>query len=127
MSTYQTEVKEALKKLSQNEGTENVALAAIAEAILGVKSAIETQVVEVSNITEISGEVLDSLKCGDKVVKVTGVMKHLYNVSYKGSGVGQGICLTYVDAASVETVAYDYTVNGWVYNSTDHTTLTPDA
>ena len=83
--------------------------------------------VEVNNITSIDGAILDELQCGDKVVKITGKQKHLYNVSYKGDGVGEGICLTYVDAGTVETVAYDYTVNGWVYNSTDHTTLTPDA
>ena len=83
--------------------------------------------VEVNNITSIDGAILDELQCGDKVVKITGKQKHLYNVSCKGDGVGEGICLTYVDAGTVETVAYDYTVNGWVYNSTDHTTLTPDA
>ena len=83
--------------------------------------------VEVDNIASIDGSVLTSLKVGDKIAKVTGVQKHLYTVSYKGEGVGQGICLTYVDAGTVETVAYDYTENGWVYNSTDHTTLTPDA
>lgn len=85
------------------------------------------QRVEVTNITSIDGTILDSLNVGDQVAKITGVMKHLYTVSYKGEGVGQGICLTYVDAGTVETVAYDYTENGWVYNSTDHTTLTPDA
>ena len=93
---------------------------------LGANKAVPA-IYEVENINAIDGEILSALKCGDIVVKVTGVMKHRYNVSYKGAGVGQGICLTYVDAASVETVAYDYTVDGWVYNSTDHTTLTPDA
>lgn len=82
---------------------------------------------EVSDITSIAGSVLDVLECGDQVLKVTGNQRHLYNVSYKGVGVGEGICLTYVDAGTVETVSYDYTVDGWVYNSTDHTTLTPDA
>lgn len=124
---YQTEVKQALKKLSKSEGSENEALAAIVSAINGLKTAIEKPVVEVSSITEIPGDVLDSLSCGDRVLKVTGVQKHLYQVSYKGAGVGEGICLTYVDAGTVETVSYDYTVDGWVYNSTDHTTLTPDA
>lgn len=75
--------------------------------------------VEVSNITEIDGAILDGLKCGGKVIKVTGKQKHLYVVSYKGDGVGEGICLTYADAAGTETVSYDYTADGWVYNSTD--------
>ena len=82
---------------------------------------------EVENITAIDGDILSALKCGDQVAKITGAQKHTYTVSYKGQGVGQGVCLTYVDAGTVETVAYDYTADGWVYNSTDHTTLTPDA
>lgn len=76
----------------------------------------------VTDITAISGEVLDNLNAGDKVIKVTGKQKHLYHVSYKGEGVGEGICLTYVDAGLIETVAYDRTENGWVYNSTDKST-----
>jgi len=75
--------------------------------------------VEVLNIAEIPGSVLDSLECGDQVVKVTGVQKHLYTVSYKGAGVGEGICLTYADASTVETVSYDRGASGWSYNSTD--------
>ena len=95
--------------------------------ILNAMAASTPTKVEVTDITNIDGEILDSLSCGDSVIKVTGKQNHLYRVSYKGDGVGQGICLTYVDAATVETVAYDYTENGWEYNSTDHTTLTPDA
>ncbi len=81
---------------------------------------------EVTDITAIPSSLLNSLKCGDSVVKITGKQKHLYNVSYKGDGVGEGICLTYVDAGLVETVSYDYTANGWVYNSTDKSTLEVD-
>ena len=75
--------------------------------------------VEVEDITDIDGAVLDALSCGDKVIKVTGKQKHAYIVSYKGDGVGEGICLTYADAAGTETVSYDYTADGWAYNSTD--------
>ena len=82
--------------------------------------------VEVLNIAEIPGGVLDSLECGDQVAKVTGVQKHLYTVSYKGEGVGEGICLTYVAAGLIETVSYDYTANGWVYNSVDKCTIAVD-
>lgn len=74
---------------------------------------------EVSDITKIDGKSLDALRVGDKVVKITGVQKHLYLVTYKGEGVGEGICLSYNAAGYGETVSYDYTVNGWVYNSTD--------
>lgn len=75
--------------------------------------------VEVTDITKLSSEQLDGLVVGAKVVKVTGKQKHTYVVSYKGEGVGEGLCLTYADAAGTETVSYDYTVDGWAYNSTD--------
>lgn len=75
--------------------------------------------VEVTDITAIDGKTLDSLQVGDKIVKVTNKQGHLYQVSYKGAGVGEGICLTYTDASVIETVSYDYTDEGWVYNSTD--------
>lgn len=91
------------------------ALPVILKALVGV---------EVEDITAIPGEVLDNLVVGGKVIKVTGKQRHLYNVSYKGEGVGEGLCLTYVDASVVETVSYDYTADGWAYNSTDKTPLT---
>jgi hypothetical protein len=53
------------------------------------------------------------------VVKITGTQKHGYTVSYKGEGVGEGICMTYTDASLIETVSYDFTADGWNYNSTD--------
>lgn len=74
---------------------------------------------EVSDIKAIGADVLDALRCGDQVAKMTGNQKHLYVVSYKGEGAGEGICLTYVAAGYGETVSYDRTANGWAYNSTD--------
>lgn len=74
---------------------------------------------EVTDITALTGEQLNDLECGDKVVKVTGKQKHAYIVSYKGEGVGEGLCLTYADASVIETVSYDNTSEGWAYNSTD--------
>lgn len=73
----------------------------------------------VTDMTAIPGEILDSLNCGDRIVKKTGNQKHLYLVSYKGEGVDEGICLTYTDASVIETVSYDLTDEGWAYNSTD--------
>ena len=81
---------------------------------------------EVTNITAIPAAILNDLKCGDKVAKITGKQKHLYTVSYKGDGVGEGICLTYVAAGLIETVSYDFTATGWVYNSTDKCTIQVD-
>lgn len=93
-------------------------LAEILMAIAGGAVALE-----VTDITALTGEQLDALNCGDKVVKVTGKQKHAYIVSYKGEGVGEGLCLTYVDASVAETVSYDNKVTGWEYNSTDSTPL----
>lgn len=73
----------------------------------------------VTDITKLSNSQLDGLNVGDAVVKVTGVQKHLYLVSYKGDGAGQGICLSYNAAGYGETVSYDRSGEGWVYNSTD--------
>ena len=74
--------------------------------------------VEVADIQDIDGKILDSLKVGDKVAKVTGTDKHLYEVTYKAE-VGGGICLTYADALNTETVSYDRTESGWAFNSID--------
>lgn len=73
----------------------------------------------VTDITALTAEQLDALEPGDVVVKKTDNMYHTYIVSYKGEGVGQGICLTYTDAGHIETVSYDRTESGWAYNSTD--------
>ena len=96
-------------------------LVSILQAIVGSASTKA----EVTDITAIDGAVLDSLNCGDVVVKITGKQKHSYQVSYKGEGAGEGLCLTYVDASVVETVSYDRTESGWAYNSTDKTSLLP--
>jgi hypothetical protein len=34
-----------------------------------------------------------------------------------------GLCLTYTDASTVETVSYDHSESGWAYNSTDKTNI----
>ena len=74
--------------------------------------------IEVTDITALTNEQLDGLSVGDKVVKITGTDKHLYLVTYKAT-TGGGICLSYFDASTVETVSYDRTESGWAYNSTD--------
>lgn len=76
--------------------------------------------IEVADITALTGDQLDSLNVGDKVAKKTGTAQHLYVVTYKDAENG-GLCLTYADAANVETVSYDHTESGWAYNSTDRT------
>lgn len=70
-----------------------------------------------SDISELSDEVLDSLKVGDVVQKVTGNMKHCYIVTYKEEH--KGICLSYFDCGYLETISYDYTLGHWVFNSKD--------
>lgn len=120
--------------LNQRVMTKQEMLATIAEKIAGQGNQVDCGgalseilnalvngaiAVEVTDITAIDGAILDSLNVCDKIAKVTGKQKHLYQVSYKGEGVGEGICLTYVDASVIETVSYDFTADGWAYNSTD--------
>lgn len=93
------------------------ALGAILSALAG--SALP---LEVADITALTDEQLDALNVGYKVAKKTGTAQHLYVVSYKDAENG-GLCLTYVDAANVETVSYDHSESGWAYNSTDKTPI----
>lgn len=81
----------------------------------------DLKVLEVSNITGLTTEQCEALNVGDVVIKLTSNQKHTYTVSYKEAGVG--MCLTYVDASTSETVSYDYVDSAWVYNSTDITPL----
>lgn len=90
------------------------ALASILSELAGRSSAIE-----VTDITALTKAQLDSLSVGDRVVKITGKQKHLYLVTYKGEGAGEGICISYADASGIETVSYDRSGDDWVYNSTD--------
>ena len=87
------------------------ALGKALQALLGI---------EVTDVTKLTDEQLDALNCGDRVIKKTGTAEHAYVVSYKDAENG-GICLTYTDASTVETVSYDHTESGWAYNSTDTT------
>lgn len=91
------------------------ALAAILTELVGASLPLE-----VDDITALTDEQLDALNVGDKVAKQTGTAQHLYVVTYKDAENG-GLCLTYADAANVETVSYDHTESGWAYNSTDQT------
>ena len=77
------------------------------------------RILEAKDITKLSNEQINKLRCADFVVKLTGNQQHSYRVSYKENKVG--ICLTYSDASVVETVSYDYNNGNWVYNSTDVT------
>jgi len=93
-------------------------LSKICAAIEKLNGTINSTIVT-TDVTALTGAQLDALNVGDIVIKKTGKQKHLYHVSYKGEGVGEGICITYVAAGLVETVSYDLTADGWVYNSTD--------
>ena len=93
---------------------------ALAEILIDLADA--SKPVETADITALTDEQLDVLNVGDKVAKRTGTAKHLYVVSYKDAENG-GLCLTYTDASTVETVSYDHTESGWAYNSTDKTII----
>lgn len=106
------------------QGT-NVDAGGALAAILGELAAAAAPI-EVSDITALTGTQLDALEVGAKVAKKTGTAKHLYVVSYKDAENG-GLCLTYTDASTVETVSYDHTESGWAYNSTDKGSIPPAA
>ena len=97
------------------------ALPVILSALAGAAAPIE-----VTDITKLTAEQLDSLNVGDKVVKVTGSEKHLYWVTYKAT-TGGGLCLTYFDALNTETASYDRTDSGWAFNSSDKGSIPPAA
>lgn len=75
--------------------------------------------VETDDIEHLPAEVLNDLDVGDVIVKKTGNQKHLYQVTYKGEGVGEGICMSYFACGYLETISYDLTENGWAFNSKD--------
>ena len=75
--------------------------------------------IEVDDIEKLTKEQLDALEVGDKVIKVTGKQKHLYLVTYKGEGAGEGIVLTYNACGYGEAISYDRSGDDWVFNSKD--------
>lgn len=75
--------------------------------------------IEVENLETLTNEQLDNLNVGDKVVKVTGKQKHLYVVTYKGEGAGEGIVITCNFCGYSEAISYDRTDGGWTLNSKD--------
>ena len=97
---------------------------ALAQILLALADAAKP--IEVADITALTDDQLDALNVGDKVAKQTGTAQHLYIVSYKDAENG-GLCLTYTDASTVETVSYDHTESGWAYNSTDKGSIPPAA
>ena len=120
-------ITEELSILELRSELDDSSAAEKAEIISVVKEAIaegEIKVVTLengTNFTNLSDELLSSLKAGDIVTKQDESGKHAYMVSYKKDGTG--ICLTYSDAGYLETVSYDYTDSHWVYNSTDVVTI----
>lgn len=76
--------------------------------------------IEVSDITALTGDQMDSLKVGDLVVKLTGNEKHGYRVSYKDSTKGE-CSLVYADHNNVEEVYYEKVEGAWTYIITENT------
>ena len=74
----------------------------------------------VSNIKSLTNDDIESLKCGDVVLKEDESGKHAYLVTFRND---TGICLTYVDASVVETQSYDKIDGVWTYNSEDKSKL----
>lgn len=78
------------------------------------------QIVEVNNIKALTNAQCEALRAGDFVIKVDGTGKHSYRVSFKNA---TGMCLTYSDCESIETVAYDLVDENWTWQSTDITPI----
>ena len=112
-----TQILALIAEKIAGQGNQVDAGGALGEILSALANAASPLVV--TDITAMTAEQLDALEVGDKVVKVTGKQKHLYLVSYKGEGAGEGICLSYNAAGYGETVSYDRTESGWAYNSTD--------
>lgn len=106
-----SEMRDAIMNKIAGQGNQVDAGGVLAEILLA------NTPIEVTNIEALTGDQLDALNVGDKVVKVTGKQKHLYLVTYKGEGVGEGLVLTYNACGYGEAIAYDYTADGWVFNS----------
>ena len=114
----QNEILSLIEAKIAGQGTQIDAGGALAQILTAIAGAAAP--IEVTDITKLTNDQLDALQVGDKIAKVTGTARHLYIVSYKDAENG-GLCLTYTDAANVETVSYDHTESGWAYNSTDKT------
>ena len=82
-------------------------------------SKLSGDLIEVTNIKQLSDEECNGLKVGDIVAKKTGEQYHCYIVTFKQDK--GGLCLSYFDASVIETQSYDYTEGHWVYNSEDKT------
>lgn len=76
--------------------------------------------VEVDNMEQIDGAILEELQCGDIVVKKTKEGKkdlfHTYIVSHKQA---TGICISYNTTGYSDTYSYDKIEGVWTFNSKD--------
>ena len=113
-----TELKALINATIAGQGNQIDIGGTLADILLEL--AKHSSALEVNDITALADADLDEIEVGDKVAKITGTAKHLYVVTYKDAQNG-GLCLTYADAANVETVSYDHSESGWAYNSTDIT------
>lgn len=72
------------------------------------------------DITKLSQEALNSLECGDCVVKLTmsegKELRHTYFVTHKQE---TGICISYFACGYLETISYDKIEGVWTFNSKD--------
>ena len=107
----ESEVEKFLEGFSENDKLKQILLA------FATKDATPTRII-VTDITALTGDQLDALRCGDQVIKRDSSGDHCYIVSFKGA---TGRCLTYTDCENVETVAYEKTDDTWAYDSTDIT------
>ena len=116
-------IYDAIRNLGEKVGASNQAdwneEDTTSAAFVNNKPTIPTNLrITVSDIKGLTASQLESLECGDIVIKEDSSGKHAYTVSYKGTG---GLCLTYTDCENVETVAYEKSGDTWSWDSTDVT------
>ena len=78
------------------------------------------KVLVVSDITALTNEQIEALRCGDIVIKNESGNKHSYVVAYKKE---DEMSLVYVDHENAEEVYYEKTGSNWAYIQTDNATL----
>lgn len=86
----------------------------LAQAVQDVLDAAPVAIT--ANPESLTSAQCEALTVGDQVVKEDASGKHVYTVTYKSA---TGMCLTYVDAENVETIAYDKADDTW--SKTDKT------
>ena len=85
-----------------------------------VRFGVISKAVYVDDMENIPADVLETLDCGDYVIKETledgKLLRHLYHVTHKQP---TGICISYNTTGYSDTYSYDKVDGVWTFNSKD--------